>query len=289
MCNGQATWPRQEESDLVREYVLASTPEEAVRLVADDRNAIVIGGGTTIVPRAALGELSGRRAIGLARAGLDYVRRNGELRLGAMTSLQEVAELDDVPALAEAARSIGGWALRTTATIGGNLLVDRPYGDLAPILLALDAEVVVAGADGERRVPLAAALGGEAPRAGELLTEVVVSKAFGRMSFQRCARLAAGAPPIVSVAARVRREGDMISEARIAMSAVGPRPYRATGAEEALVGSAGDRAALDAAIDEAAGTIEAADDAVASAWYRERMARLHLERALLGALDGGDA
>ena len=92
----------------MREYVLASTPDEAVRLIAEDPTAIVMGGGTTIVPRATVGELNDRRVIGLARAGLDQVDRNGALTLGAMTPLQAVAELDDVPALAAAARSIGG-------------------------------------------------------------------------------------------------------------------------------------------------------------------------------------
>ena len=271
---------------MVREYVLASTPDEAVRLVAEDPAAIVMGGGTTIVPRATVGELNGRRVIGLARAGLDHVDRNGTLTLGATTPLQAVAELDDFPALAAAARSIGGWPLRTTATIGGNLLVSRPYGDLVPVLLALDAEIALAGAPGEERIPLAEALEGNRPLAGELLTEIVIPGRAGTVSFERCARLAAGAPPVVSVAARVRSEGETISEARIALNAVGPRAFRATGAEEALVGSPGDGAAVEAAVEAAAGAVEGVDDAVASAWYRARMIRVHVRRALESALEG---
>ena len=273
-------------SGLVRDYVLPSTQDEAVRLVAEDPTAIVMGGGTTIVPRATVGELNGRRVIGLARAGLDQVDRNGELVLGAMTPLQAVAEMDDVPALAAAARSIGGWSLRTTATIGGNLLVSPPYGDLVPVLLALDAELVVAGAPGEERIALAEALEGNRPHAGELLSEIVIPGHAGTVSFERCARLAAGAPPVVSVAARLRREGEAISEARIALSAVGPRAFRATGAEEALVGSSGDEAAIEAAIDAAAGSVEVIDDAVASGWYRTRMIKVHMRRALASALEG---
>jgi len=271
---------------LVRDYVLASTPDEAARLVSEDPTAIVMGGGTTIVPRATVGELNDRRVIGLARAGLDQVHRNGALTLGAMTPLQVVAELDDVPALATAARSIGGWSLRTTATIGGNLLVSRPYGDLVPVLLTLDAEVALAGAQGEQRTPLAEALKGNRPLAGELLTEIVIPGRAGTVSFERCARLAAGAPPVVSVAARLRREGGTISEARIALSAVGPRAFRVTGAEESLVGSPGDEAAVEAAVEAAAGSVEVVDDAVASAWYRARMIKVHVRRALASALEG---
>jgi CO/xanthine dehydrogenase FAD-binding subunit len=270
---------------LVRDYVLASTVEEAVGLVAEDPSAIVMGGGTTIVPRATVGELNGRRVIGLARAGLDRVSRNGELTLGAMTPLQAVTELDDAPALAAAARSIGGWALRTTATIGGNLLASRPYGDTVPVLLALDAEIALAGAGGEQRIPIAEALHGDRPLAGEILTEIVIPERAGTVSFERCARLATGAPPVVSVAARLRREGGTINEARIALGAVGPRAARVDAAEEALVGSSGDAAAIETAVEAAAASVESADDAVASGWYRARMIRLHVERALASALE----
>ena len=275
---------------MVADYVLAGSPEEAARLVADDPAAIVIGGGTTVMPRAALGELSGRRAIGLARAGLDGVSRNDSLTLGAMTPLRAVAELDEVPALAGAARSIGGRSLRTTATVGGNVLMGRPYGDLVPVLLALDAEIEVAGAQGERRVALAEAIRGERPISpGELLTAVVVPAAAGTVSFRRCARLAAGAPPVVSVAARVRREGSQVAEARLAIGAVGPRAVRATEAEEALVGSDGDADSLDATVAVATQAVTPADDAVASGWYRARMTELHVRRALADALEGESA
>jgi CO/xanthine dehydrogenase FAD-binding subunit len=275
---------------LVTEYALPATPEEAAQLVAEDPAAIVMGGGTTVMPRVVMGELGGRRVIGLARAGLDYVRRNGATRLGAMAPLSAAAELDQVPVLAAAARSIGSWALRTTATVGGNLLVAGPYGDLAPAFLALDAQIGVAGANGERRVALAEALeDGGVLGPGELLTEVVLPATDGATSFQRCARRAAGAPAVVTVAARVRREGDAVAEARIAIGAVGGRATRATEAEKALVGSAGDAGAVDEAVAAAVAATDPADDSVASAWYRRRMTELHVRRALEAATSKGES
>jgi CO/xanthine dehydrogenase FAD-binding subunit len=269
---------------LVQEYLLAATPEEAAELVAEDPAAIVMGGGTTVMPRAVIGELSGRRVIGLARAGLDYVHANGGTTLGAMTPLGTVAERAEIPILAAAARSIGSWALRTTATVGGNLLVDGPYGDLAPALLVLDAELGLAGANGTRKVALAEALeDGTVAAPGELLTEIVVPAAGGTASFERCSRRAAGAPAVVTVAARVRREGGMITDARIAIGAVGPRAFRATAAEELLVGSPGDADAIGAATAKAAEAAEPTDDSVASAWYRRRMTELHVRRVLEAA------
>lgn len=274
---------------MVQEYVLAGTPEEAAQLVAEDPGAVVMGGGTTLMPQATIGGLNGRRVIGLARAGLDYVHRNGATTIGAMTPLRVVADLADAPVLAAAARSVGSWALRTTATIGGNLLVRGPYGDLAPALLALDAQIAVAGGNGRRTLALAEAIeGGAAVGAGELLTEVIVAPTDGVASFQRCARVASGAPPIVTVAARVRREGDAIAEARIAIGAVGPHAVRATEAEERLVGSPGDPTAVDEAVAAAARAVEAGDDSVASAWYRAKMTELHIRRALAAALEEGE-
>jgi CO/xanthine dehydrogenase FAD-binding subunit len=274
---------------LVQEYVLAGTPEEAAQLVAEDPGAVVMGGGTTLMPRATIGGLNGRRVIGLARAGLDYVHRNGATTIGAMTPLRVVADLADAPVLAAAARSVGSWALRTTATIGGNLLVRGPYGDLAPALLALDAQIAVAGGNGRRTLALTEAIeGGAAVGAGELLTEVIIAPTDGVASFQRCARVASGAPPIVTVAARVHREGDAIAEARIAIGAVGPHAVRATEAEERLVGSPGDPTAVDEAVAAAARAVEAGDDSVASAWYRAKMTELHIRRALAAALEEGE-
>ncbi|HSI79758.1 MAG TPA: FAD binding domain-containing protein [Solirubrobacterales bacterium] len=270
---------------MVEEYALPATPEEAVRLVADDPDAVVMGGGTTLMPRATLGELNGRRVIGLARAGIDQVRSNGMTTLGAMTPLRALTEIDDVPLLANAARSIGSQPLRVTATVGGNLLVGAPYGDLVPALLALDAEIGVAGANGERRLPLAEALeqgGVVAP--GELLLEVAVPPVSGATGYHRCARREANAPPVVAVAARLRRDGGSIADARVAIGAVGSRAVRAADAEAALTGSAGSPDDIDAAVAAATAAVEPADDSVASAWYRARMTEVSVRRALEAAL-----
>jgi carbon-monoxide dehydrogenase medium subunit len=273
---------------LVADYVLASTPEEAAELLAADPAAIVMGGGTTLMPRATRGQLNGRRVVGLARAGLSGIARDGGLRIGAMTPVREVAALEEPAALAEAARAVGGATLRGQATVGGNVLMERPYGDLVPVLLALDAELEVLGSGGTRRVPLVEALKNDPPvGAGEILTAVIVPDVDGAVSYQRCSRLATGSPSIVAVAARVRREGDAIAEARLAIGAVEPRAVRADAAEEALVGTSGDADAVNAAVAAATGALNPVDDVAASAWYRGRMAELFVRRALTEALEGG--
>jgi CO/xanthine dehydrogenase FAD-binding subunit len=273
---------------LVADYVLASTPEEAAELLAADPAAIVMGGGTTVVPRATHGKLNGQRVVGLARAGLSGIQEENGLRIGAMTPLREVATLERPAALAAAAREVGGATLRHQATVGGNVLCERPYGDLAPVLLALDAELELLGKGGAHRVPLAEALAADRPvPAGEILTAVIVPPAEGAVSFARCARLEANAPPIVTVAARVRREGENVAEARVAVSAVEPRAVRVSAAEEALTGTDGGQDAIAAAATAATEALNPVDDAAASAWYRARMTELYVRRALSEALEGG--
>lgn len=274
---------------MVADYVLAGSPEEAAELLAADPAAIVMGGGTTVVPRATHGELTGRRVVGLARAGLEGIKGDGELRIGAMTPLRDVAALERPAALAAAARAVGGATLRYTATIGGNVLMERPYGDLVPVLLALDAELELLGANGVRRVPLAECLAAERPvAADEILATVIVPDADHEVAYARCSRLQTGAPPVVTVAARVRRDGERVAEARIAVGAVERRAVRVAGAEEALVRTVGDADAIDAAAAAAREALSPQDDAVASGWYRGRMTELYVRRALSAALKGGN-
>jgi CO/xanthine dehydrogenase FAD-binding subunit len=270
---------------LVREYVLATSAEQAATLIAEDPSAIVMGGGTTIMPRVPLAEVGAERVIGLAAAQLDYVHSSDATALGAMTPLKVVGDLQGLPILARAARSIGGWALRSTATVGGNLLVAPPYGDLAPPLLALDAELVIQGVGGRRSIGLAEALAGDRLIGeSEIIAEIVVPVPSGAAAYERLARRAANSPAVVAVAARVRRDGGTVAEARLALGAVGPRAFRATAAEEMLTGSSGDAAAIAQAVEAVVAACEPADDPVASAWYRRRMAALLARRALESVL-----
>jgi CO/xanthine dehydrogenase FAD-binding subunit len=269
----------------VEEYVLAATAEEAVRLAGVPGTA-VMGGGTTVMPAATAGTLGATRVVGLLAAGLDGVRRPGALAIGAMTTLDEIAELDALPALARAAGAVGGWALRRSATIGGNLLVGAPYGDLAPVLLAYDAELRIAGPGGQRTVALAEALAGTGAvvAAGEILTEILVPPPPEPVTFLRCARRASNSPAVVTVATRVRRAGAQVADARIALGGAGPRAFRATAAEQALIGGPGDAAAIAAAARAAREASDPPTDALASSWYRRRMVELFAGRALAESL-----
>ena len=183
---------------MITEYLLPDSPERAVAELSD---AVVMGGGTTVMPAAHAGALDVSRVIGLARAGLEGVDASG---IGAMTPL---AALDG--ALADAAQAVGGPALRNMATIGGNLVIG---GDVAVALLALDAEVRLSS----RTLPVERFW--DEFRPGE---EIVLSVSFEDdpdLVYLRCARRAANSPAVVSVA---------VSRGRVALGGVAPHPVLA--------------------------------------------------------------
>jgi CO/xanthine dehydrogenase FAD-binding subunit len=242
---------------MITQYLLPGSAEQAVAELAS--GAAVMGGGTVLMPAAHAGALDAERVVGLARAGLAGIERGeGRTTIGAMTPLAAVAALDGVPALAEAARAVGGPALRNMATVGGNLLAGAPYGDVGVALLALGAEVRLSG----RTIPLDELWSSLKP--GE---EIVLGVAFDDAPdsvFVRWARRAANSPAVVCVA---------VSGGRVALGGVAPHPVRSPGAEAAL----DDPAAAGAA---AASEIDPPTDAIASAWYRRRMTELFVRRAL---------
>jgi CO/xanthine dehydrogenase FAD-binding subunit len=183
---------------VIKEYLLPDSPERAVAELSD---AVVMGGGTTVMPAAHAGALDVSRVVGLARAGLSGVDASG---IGAMTPL---AALDG--ALAGAAQAVGGPALRNMATIGGNIVVG---GDVAVALLALDAEVRLSS----RTLPVERFWDEFRPA-----EEIVLSVSFADdpdLVYLRCARRAANSPAVVSVA---------VSRGRVALGGVAPHPVLA--------------------------------------------------------------
>jgi len=234
---------------MISEYVLPDSAEAAARLAG---GAAVLAGGTVLLPRG----VDAERVVGLARAGMDAIeRRDGRTVLGATATLAAVARLDGP--VAEAAAAVGGPALRNMATVGGNLLAGAPYGDVGVALLALGAEVDLGG----RTVALEDFW--DSFRAGE---ELVRAVAFADAPgvYLRWARRAANSPAVVCVA---------VSGGRVALGGVAPHPVRSPAAEARLDDP-------EAAGEAAAGAVDPPSDAIASSWYRRRMTRLFVRRAL---------
>jgi CO/xanthine dehydrogenase FAD-binding subunit len=209
---------------------------------------------------------------------------NGHIRIGAAATLARLSLLDELPIAAQAAGMLGGPAVRTLATVGGNMFAPAPYADIAVPLLALDAQVELAGPQGRRVAPLDqffAGSGATACAADELLVSFSVPRPNGQSAYLKFGRRQANTPSVVAVAVRVVQDaGGTVSEARIALGAAGPQPMRARDAEAALIGRALDATSIAAAAEAAMAASAPPTDALASGWYRKRMVGVFVKRAL---------
>jgi CO/xanthine dehydrogenase FAD-binding subunit len=102
----------------------------------------------------------------------------------------------------------------------------------------------------------------------------------GKTAYLKHGRKHANTPAVVSVAAQVELAGGAVSQARLALNAVGPYPFRARGAEELLINAQLDAETIAAAARTAAEECEPFTDAIANAWYRQKMANVFVRRAL---------
>ena len=269
----------------VENYFLPQSLEEAVGLLAEHNlSLLVMAGGTIAMPLINDGISLPRQVMGLRQAGLNYVNRaNGAVSIGATTTLTQLLDLETIPMLQEAARNAAGWSIRNLGTIGGNLFAPPPAGDVAVALLALSASVKLVSASGERVIPLEDFYTGfmtTALQPDELLAEVQVPVPAGRTVYLKYGRKQSNTPAVVTVAAHIDLNGGEVESARLALNAVGPHPFRAKGAEAALVGSRLDAQAIAAAAAAAAEECEPFSDPIASEWYRRKMTLVYVSRAL---------
>jgi carbon-monoxide dehydrogenase medium subunit len=275
------------------EYRRATSLLQATTLLAENPAAQALAGGTDLlvdlrerrrqapmlVDVSDLGELAG------------IVADNGATRIGGGTTIGELLASPLVaarlPALRAAARDFADFLTRNKATLGGNLANASPGADLVVPLLALDASVVLAGATGERTVPLDAFLLGPRRtvlRAGELVRQVVVPSADGRQAWYKLGLKRGGAIAVVSVATSVARDAaGRVAAARIALGAVGPRPFRARDAEAHLIGASPDSGRIARAAELAAAAARPITDVRGGADYRTAMVRALVARCLATA------
>ncbi len=213
--------------------------DEALRMLADEPDAHVLAGGTDFMVEVNHGHRRPPAVVAVHRvAGLRgwSEEADGSVRIGATTTYTDLlapgaARL--VPALAAASRTVGSPQIRNAGTIGGNLGTASPAGDTLPVLVALDAEVLLVGAAGERRLPVAEFLTGpkrNALRPGELIVEVRVPAAQPG-DFQDFLKVGTRNAMVIAVANCALVVRAATREVRVALGSVGPVPLRARDAE----------------------------------------------------------
>lgn len=277
------------------DLVLPRSLKEALEaLAAENGRAVPLAGGTNL-----LVDLRGRRTSTdrvVSLAAVDDLRgigrKDGRIALGACTTLSEILRhplmADEAPALVAATRVFGGAMVRNVATVAGNVCYASPAADLVPPLLTLDAEVVLAGRDGTRVVPLAEFYTGvrqTVRRADELVTEIRWPALPPRSAnpFYKLGLRKGDAIAVVAVAVAVTADGGSCSRARIALAAVAPVVKRAQEAEAMLVGETLAPAVIGEAARKAAEECSPIDDIRASAAYRRHAVEVLTRRLITQA------
>jgi xanthine dehydrogenase small subunit len=214
------------------------------------------------------------------------------LVIGALTTYTEIRRSPDVarlaPVLADAAATIGAAQIQNRGTIGGNVVNASPAGDTLPALLALNAEIVLGSASGERVVPADGfwqAYRSTARRDDELVVRIRIPIAEGREArFRKVGTRRAQAISKVVMALAWRDGGNGAwTDVRLALGSVAATPVRAPATEAVLDGAAPTRDVADAAMAALTGEIEPIDDVRSTADYRTAVAGRVLHRLLRDA------
>lgn len=269
------------------DYVAPTSLEDALSALAEaGDDAKVLGGGQSLLPVLRLRLNAPEKIVDLSRIdSLRGISDDGDtIVIGAMTTHDEVARSELVrehaAVLAEAASTVADPQIRHRGTLGGALVHADPAGDLGAPVLALDAELVVAGAGGERRIPAGEFfqdLFETAVGEGELLTAIRIPKHTGwGGAYEKFVRVS-HQWSIVAVAA-VTRDG----EAKVALTNMGSTPLRASAVESAIA----DGASVEDAAAKAAEGTNPPSDLNGDSDYRAHLATVLTRRALARAMGG---
>jgi carbon-monoxide dehydrogenase medium subunit len=241
------------------EFAQPGSIKEAIGLLQDD-GARPFSGGTALMLMMKAGVLRPKRLVSLRQLGLDKIEANGELRIGAMTTLRALERSAAVrggwPVITRMLRTLSNVRVRNVATVGGALAHADPHMDLPPVLCALGATVVVQGRNGERRMPVEDLYAGYLEttlKPGEIITRIDVP-ALGKRgaAYLKCTTRSADDWPAVGVA---------VADERIFVSAATDRPTRLASPD-----------AIDG--------LKIEGDLHGSAEYKKQLLRVYVKRAM---------
>ncbi|HET8583187.1 MAG TPA: FAD binding domain-containing protein [Jatrophihabitans sp.] len=262
-----------------RSFVRPATLADALELLRDEPGATVVAGCTDWGVEV---NLRGARAEHVVA--IDQLPELRELRetdthveIGAALTLTEIERRLDgrVPLLDALFPQFASRLIRNGATLGGNLGTGSPIGDAAPVLLALDATLVLAGADGEREVALADYFTGyrqSVRRPGELIRSVHIPLPLAPLTaFHKIAKRRFDDISSVAVGFALDVADGVVRKARIGLGGVAATPIRAANTEAVLEGQPWNEATVAAAAEILQGEGTPLDDHRASARYRAAM------------------
>ncbi|KOU04443.1 dehydrogenase [Streptomyces sp. NRRL F-4711] len=270
-----ATDYRQDDRAFVRRNTLAET----LRLLREQPDAVVVAGSTDWGVEVNIRSRRADCVVAVDRLPelRDLRVESDHIEIGAALTLTEIERRLDgtVPLLAELFPQFASRLIRNGATLGGNLGTGSPIGDSPPVLLALEASLVLADADGERVVPLAEYFTGyrqSVRRPGELIRAVRLPLPLSPVTaFHKIAKRRFDDISSVAVAFALDVEGGTVRKARIGLGGVAATPVRALATEAALEGRPWNAETAGAAAEVLRGEGTPMSDHRASAGYRSAM------------------
>jgi len=286
------------------DYFRASSVDDARRLLQQHPGAKVIAGGHSLVPLLKFRLAQPTALVDIGRiAALKGIASSGStIRIGALTTHAELSSSAALrsacPILSEAAAMIGDAQVRNCGTIGGNIAHADPASDLPAVLVALEAQIRIAGARGERTTSVVDFLQGMMTTSlepDEIVTSIEVP---ARVTGQGMAYVKFSHPAshyaVIGVAAIISIEKGVCAAVRVAIGGLLPVAKRCSAVEASLVGQQASPAAVSRAAAEVSRDLSSPNgsrsddllgDIFASAEYRKAMAPVYVGRALRRALE----
>lgn len=280
------------------DYVAPRSLAEAFAALGNGKRSLMLAGGTDVIVQLREGRKQCDQVIDLKHIpemmAMSF-RPDGSLEIGAAVPLARVYEDATVrsrlPALVDAASIIGGTAIQSRASLGGNLCNASPAADSSPALMVLGARLNIASPSGSRELPVEEFFAGPGRnnlQPGELLVSIRIPAQPDRSAAYYHRFIPRNEMDIAVASAGVRiqlaADGSTIESARAALGAVAPTPILVPAAAAALVGKPAGPEAFAAAGLAASDAATPIDDMRGGVAQRKHLAKILTIRALEGAL-----
>jgi aerobic carbon-monoxide dehydrogenase medium subunit len=277
-------------------YARARSLDEALDLLAaaqaDDEEAKLLAGGQSLLPMMKLRLATPQTLIDIGGlTELTGVSNGAGTTIGALTTYRELARDPLVagllPAMTDALAVLADPQVRARGTIGGAVAHGDPAADLPAVLLALDAQVLITARNGSRVTPLDDFLQGVFATdlsEDEIVTAITLPPAAPPGSAYEKFEQPASHLPLAGVCAALTVENEVITSAKVAVTGVAGRPFRAPHSERALVSAPAVPDSLIVAAASVAEGVRPLSDQHASGPFRLHLAEVLASRALTRAL-----
>jgi carbon-monoxide dehydrogenase medium subunit len=277
------------------EYYAPRSLSDAVKYLSEHKDDVkILSGGQSLLPLMKMRLSKPGCIVDIGRIpGLDTITEDGiHLVLGALVTHTQIEESEllkkKCPLLPQTATTIADVQVRNRGTIGGSVAHADPAGDWPPAIIALDAEIKVAGPNGERWVKCGDFFLGlmmSVLEPDEVVTAIKVpATGNDKTAYLKAAPRSSGFA-VVGVAVRIALEASGVcSRIAVGITGVTDKAYRADRVEQMLTGKKLDSKLIETAAAESTRNIDVIEDINGSSEYRAHLTHVYVARGIQAAL-----